>query len=327
MRTLLFLLLPLASFAQDKILVADQTFKVEGTHQYLYALASGDQMDFHVELLAGRQLKEVQFLRYPDEPIYQTYEFDSLLDVSLKIPSTGVYMLRFVEKGLGKKVCRFTLERGPESTATERMDTYVSWDIEKYPLWEVRRRPITRGTRTEVVSMNGAVKVGGSNLGLSDYKNAWQFTLPPHTVSWAYRIAVGQEVHEARRKDAQMLSRELKKGAAKALKVQPHSALAALALGMVIDLTTSTAGEDVEYALLSGANKKLFMKGEKYKAHIWQGGVSIDVQKRYKPLEGTWYFAFKNDNWLDDIDVFIDIEAVTEVPVVGEEIYLSPRRP
>jgi hypothetical protein len=53
----------------------------------------------------------------------------------------------------------------------------------------------------------------------------------------------------------------------------------------------------------------------------------VDVQRRYKPLEGNWFFAFKNSNWIDSIDVNIDIEAVTEVPVFSEEVYLEPVRP
>ncbi|MEZ4917877.1 MAG: hypothetical protein R2792_02135 [Saprospiraceae bacterium] len=327
MRFLLLLLLPVSLFSQEKILVADQTFKVSGTHEYLYALAGGDKIDFHVSLLGGRELKVVELVRFPDEPIYRTYELDTILDVSIKIPTTGVYMLRFQEKGMGKKVCRFTLHRGPESSVTERMDTRVSWDIATYPLWEVKYRDIPMGIRTEVVSMSGSVSVSGSKLWTGDIKNTYQFDLPPHTVRWAYRISVGQEAHKARQRDAEILSRELKKGAAKVMKVQPQTALAALALGMAIDLTKSTAGEDVEYALLNAPNKALFNKGEPYKAPIWQEGVSVDVQKRYAPLEGTWYFAFKNNNWVDDIDVHIDIEAVTEVPVVGQEMFLVPRRP
>jgi hypothetical protein len=60
-----------------------------------------------------------------------------------------------------------------------------------------------------------------------------------------------------------------------------------------------------------------------YDAHIWQGGISVDAQRRFSPLSGTWFFALKNNNWVDDINVIIDIEAVTETPLFEEEIYLE----
>ncbi len=106
--------------------------------------------------------------------------------------------------------------------------------------------------------------------------------------------------------------------------VQPQTALAAFALGFAIDLTASTAGEDVEYAVVNYDNWTKFAENKEYTAFMQQSGVSVDVQRRYAPLQGTYYFALKSDNWMDDINVNIDIEAVTEVPVFETEIYLEP---
>ncbi|MEY3248781.1 MAG: hypothetical protein RL742_824 [Bacteroidota bacterium] len=327
-RFLLFLfIVPVFLPAQELLPVADQTLKLSGEHEYVFAFAEGDQIELHVALLEGKQIKAVELVQYPEYPVFRTYELDSVIDKSIRIPKTGVYLFRLNESGFGKKVCRFTLHRRPAGTATTRFDTRVTWDIRQYPMFRERKRQTQTGTRTEVVSSTGKVTVEAAQLGMGKNRNSYQFTLPPNTVRWAYRIAVGQEVAEARKKDSQKLSEMLQRGAIKVAGFQPETALAAFALGMAIDLTTSTAGEDVEYALVNAANQQRFLKGEEYKAEIWQGGISVDVQRRYKPLEGSWFFAFKNSNWIDAIDVNIDIEAVTEVPVFSEEIYLEPVRP
>lgn len=310
-----------------QILVADQTFKMDGRHEFTYALAQGDTAILTVQDLAGRQIKSVEFLQFPDNMIFRAYELDSLLDKRIVIPHTGVYQLRFSESGMSKKVCRFTLHRAPASAETGRFDTRVSWDVRQYPQYQVLHRSVIVGTRTDVVSLGGQATVPGSKFGIKKSVSNYQFTLPPHTVRWAYRLSVGQAAAEARRKDQEKFSQLLKQGAVKMASYQPETALAAFALGMAIDLTMSTTGENVEYVLLDGDNLNKFLKGEPYQAYIQQPSVAVDVQRRYSPLEGTWFFGLRNDNWVDDIVVSIDIEAVTETPVYQTESYLEALRP
>lgn len=329
MRVFLFALAccaPLLLPGQLPYPVADQTFRMDGEHEFTFAFAQGDVVELRLQLLVGRQVKTVEFLQQDGPVLYSTYELDSTLEKTILIPQTGVYLLRFRESGMGKKVCRFTLHRTPASPLTARMDTRVPWDIRQYPQWREQRRLVPAGTKTDVRSLGGQVLVSASKLGLKKPVSAYAFTLPPNTTSWAYRIAVGQALTEARKKDADQLSRALNSGAAKLLPVHPETALAAFALGMAIDLTVPKAGEDVEYALLTPENLAGFEQRKPYDAYIWQGDISTDVQRRYSPLTGSLYFAFRSDNWMDDITVAIDIEAVTETPVFAEEIYLEPVR-
>ena len=307
--------------------VADQTFRLDGTSEFVYAFAEGDQITLTTQELTGKKLKDVEVLQYPDYPVFRAYELDSVLTKTLYIPKTGVYLLRFHETGLSKKVCRFTLHRAPGTFETARFDTRVPWDIRATPQYRVSRRSVPAGKKTEVIALGGQVTVNASKFYLKKAVNAYQFTLPPYTVRWAYRISVGQATADARRGDAEKLTRALQSGSARLLATQPETALGAFALGLAIDMTVSTAGEDVEYALVDWANWGKFSKGENYDAYIQQGGVSVDAQRRYSPLEGTWFFALKSNNWVDDINVNIDIEAVTEVPLFESELYLEPEKP
>lgn len=313
--------------AQFANLIADQTFKVDGTHEFPYAFAAGDQVALKVQLLTGRRLKVVELIQWPDNAVFRSYELDTLINQTIVIPQTGLYMLRIQETGMGKKVCRFTLLRAPGSPETAHLDTRVNWDLKQYPQYQIATRHIPAGKKTEVESLGGQVTVGANNFGTQKGMNAYQFTLPPNTVRWAFRISVGQAGIEARRKDAEKLTSNLKSGAVRMLGVEPETALAAFALGMAVDLTVSSAGEDVDYALLSPDNLPKFYAGESYDAFMFQSGVSVDVQRRSSPLEGTWILALRSDNWMRAIDVNIDIEAVTETQLYTEEMYLEPVKP
>ncbi|TNE60997.1 MAG: hypothetical protein EP344_06630 [Bacteroidetes bacterium] len=326
LRAFLFLLLslPLAGRAQTTITVDDQTFKMDGEHIYTYAFAQGDQLTLQMELLVGRKVQNVTFEQFNGPSLFSDYGMDSSLHKTIRIPQTAVYQLRVRESGLGKKVCRFSLHRTPAGPLTERMDTRVTWDVRQYPQYQEQRRMIKTGSKTGITSLGGQVNVSASKLGIKNPVSAYHFSLPPNTVQWAYRITVGQAMQESRKKDADQLTSAINSGAARLLPVAPPTALAAFALGMAIDLTVPKVGEDVEYALLTAENLPLFRKREPYKAFIWQEGVSSDVQRRYSPLEGSYYFAFRSDNWMDDITINVDIEAVTETPIFAEEIFLEP---
>ncbi|MEQ1745223.1 MAG: hypothetical protein ABMA02_07355 [Saprospiraceae bacterium] len=324
---LLFAFLPHVCVAQSAIPVADQTFKMDGDHVFSYAFAQGDHISLHVELLIGRQVREVAFSQHNGPVLYSDFALDSMLDKTILIPHTGVYLLVLRERGLGKKVCRFTLHRTPASPFTERMDTRVPWDLGKYPHYREQRRMVLVGRKSGISTTSGQVTVSASKLGLKNPVGTYQFTLPPYTINWAYRISVGQALSDARKKDAEQLTNAINSGAAKLLPVAPETALAAFALGMAIDLTVPKVDEAVEYALLSEDNVEKFRQREPYQAFLWQSAVSVDVQRRYTPLEGSCYFAFRTGNWFNDITVSIDIEAVTETPIYAEEYFLEPVRP
>lgn len=325
MRFLLFLFLPFLAFSQQ---VADQTFRLDGASEHFYAFAEGDQLELRVEELTGKKIKSIEFSQYPESNLlFRAYELDSILTKTITIPKTGIYLLRFQETGLNKKVCRFTLQRHAASAETSRFESHLSWDVKASPAFRIGKKSVQTGKKTEMVSLGGQATVSSSKFYLKKPVNAYQFTLPPNTRQWAYRIAVGQAAQEARQQDAQKLKQAFQGGAAKLLGVEPETALAAFALGMAIDLSTSKAGEDVDYAVVDWDNWQHFSKGENYTAFMQQTGISVDAQRRFAPLEGTYFFALRSDNWVDDITVNIDIEAVVETPIFETQIFLEPEKP
>lgn len=314
--------------AQSPVSVADQTFQIEGEHNFYYAFAKDDQIHFSLQLLAGRKVKTIELISLPDQVLFRSIDLDSAFEKTITAPQTGVYQLHLTEKGVGKKICRFQLWRTPGSNRTARMDTHVAWDVASNPAWTEMKRSVPAGKKTDLHTISGQVRVPATGIGLLHSRTSYRFDLPENTVRWAYRIGVAQSVQEARRKDAERLRDLTDKGATKLMAIEPQTALAAFALGMAVQMTTSTAGEDVEYAITDLVQLKKFLEGSnQYDAYIWQGSVSVDAQKRYSPLSGSYAFALKNNNLMDDIDVAIDIEVVTETPLFEEEIYLVPQQP
>lgn len=314
------------SHGQERVLVADQTFKVEGVHEYYYAFAEGDLIELEVGLLAGNRLKKVAFLALPDLVIYSNYDLDTVVVVRVRASFTGVYLLRITEQGIGKKVCHFAIHRTALGPSTAKMDTRVSWDIKNQGQWTVEKRHLEAGKKAESFSLSGRVAVPAVKIGLVSNRVAYRFELPPNTTRWAYRVGVSQLAKESQRKDAEAFADLTKKGAMKLMAFQPQTALAAYAMGVAIQVTTSTSGEDIEYALVDAANLERFMRGEnQYDAYIWQGSVSVDAQRRQQPLAGGYAFVLKNNNLIDNVDVMVEIEAIIETPVFEEEIFLAPR--
>lgn len=316
--------LPWLSGAQKAIPVADQTFRMDGQQTFTYAFAEGDAVELTAAELSGKKIKNIEFIPFAGKTIFSRYETDSVARQIIRIPHTGIYQLRFNESGAGKKICRFTLHRTPAGKETTRFSTAVPWDPNEFPVFREVRTSVQTGMDTVMVSMSGQVTVSAKKMYTTNPVNAWQFTLPPGTRQWAYRISVGQGSSEARQLDARKLSQALRSGSMKLMTFQPETALAAFALGAAIDMTISTTGEDVTYAITDWENWQKFSKEEPYQAFVHQGNINIDVQRRYTPLEGTWFFALKNDNLIDDITVTLEIEAVTEKPVIEIQIALEP---
>ncbi|MBL7826763.1 MAG: hypothetical protein JNJ57_09040 [Saprospiraceae bacterium] len=325
MRHLLFLL-PTILSAQSPIFVADQTFRMDGKSEYVYAFAEGDEVQLYVQELNGKKIKSIELWQHPDHLFFRAYELDSTLQKNITIPQTGIYLLRFNEVGINKKICRFTLHRKPASAETTRFNTHIAWNLQEYPAFRITKKSVEAGVKTELQSISGQVTVSARKFYTTKPVNAWQFTLPPNTRQWAYRISVGQSTQEARQRDAQKLTQALQMGSVKLMGVEPTTALAAFALGLAIDLTVSSSGEDVEYAITDWDNWQKFSKGAPYQAHMQQTNITVDVQRRYAPLAGTYWFALRSNNWVDDINVSIEIEAVTETPLFETEIVLEPAR-
>ena len=87
---LLLLLLPssIKAQVQEAVFVADQTFRLDGKTEYVYAFAQGDAVELTVSEFSGKSIRSVEFIQFPDYTLYRAYNLDSTLRQSIPIPKT-----------------------------------------------------------------------------------------------------------------------------------------------------------------------------------------------------------------------------------------------
>ena len=89
--------------------------------------------------------------------------------------------------------------------------------------------------------------------------------------------------------------------------------LGGIAAGAATNLALPVNGEDVEYALLNEQNSKLFMQGKIFKP--LDNGKGIAAYKRFTDtgmLQGRFFMALANDNYIQPIDVNVKVSAIIE---------------
>lgn len=309
----------------DTVLVADLTFKVNGISDFYYAFAEGETVFMEYHPLVGNGLKFISFSKHPDgQALYSDFNPDSVKTSVLPIAETGIYQLQLKEKGAGSKLCRVVL-RKIQSKLYPQFNNNLSWNAANNPAFTLDKTSKQVGKNTEIHSLGGSVVVSANKFGFKSPKNVYRFSLPNQTARWAVRISVGQEGNESRKKDNEQLSLEIKKASTKLFGIEPTTGLAAFALGMSIDMMNSKSGEDVSYDLLDEANAQLFLSAKPYKSFFTQTGISVDAQRFENiNLPSGLAIALKSDNFLDDINVTVDIEAIVETPIIIDNWYLSP---
>lgn len=313
--------------ANSPILVAERTFKPNKTEDFYYAFAEGDQIIFDFEMLKGKNLKEIEIIEYPSSSKFMDYETKKIKNQILQVNKTGIYIFRFKEKGMSKKVCKFSIQRIPKDETTTDFNTSVLFETKSKTTYQTKQRKVIDKQYYDTQTSGGSVTVDAQKLGLTSNINHYQFSIPAGTLYWTYRIGVSQEVAKARKQDAVAFQTAMNDLSQNISTVLPKTSLAAYALGYLPKLTVSSAGEDVDYSLVDYNNLQLFRAGQSYNGWIHQKGISVDVQKitnQNGPTSGTYYFTLRNDNQIDNIDVVIEIVTVKQVTTYKTETYQEP---
>jgi hypothetical protein len=314
-------------FSQNKILVAERTFKANKTEDFYYAFAEGDQIIFDFEMIKGKEIKEIEIIEYPNSSKFMDYETKKIKNQVIQVPKNGIYIFRFKEKGIGKKVCKFKVQRIPFDETTASFNTSVLFETQSKTTYETKRKKVIDQQYYDTHTSGGSITVDAQKLGLTSNTNYYQFTIPQGTLHWTYRIGVAQEVAKAQQKDAIKFQKATANFAKNNIATFPETALAAYALGYIPRLTISSAGEDVDYSLVDYNNLSLFKADKSYNSWIHQKGISVDVKKitsQNGPIAGTYYFTLRNDNQIDNIDVKIEIVTVKQVTTYKWQTYKVP---
>jgi hypothetical protein len=235
------------------------------------------------------------------------------------------------------------IQRIPASKQTENFNTAVKWVIKQDTTWNSLTKDVVTGYDTlsvqktrkvvasekkyEEVVIDKSQRVD-SKATLGQSKASVAFTLPMNfiakdetkkVIAWAYWVGVGEESNEFWKQNRKIIV-----GAVQGATTMFTSPLGGIAAGAITNLVLPTNGEDVEYALVNEQNNKLFFQDKTYKT--LDAGKGVAAYKRFidaNMLQGKFYMALTNDNYVQPIDVNVKISAIIEHIKYKDEKYMD----
>jgi hypothetical protein len=149
--TLLCTLFPfsLIAFGQiQPIVVSEQTIKVSGENELYFGFAEGDEIIFDMQVVKGKNVKEVEIIEYPSSSKFFEFKSTSISEKRIKVNKTAIYLFRIKGGGLGVNVCQIKILRIPSSDETTNFDTSVNWKIRRDSTYQTRYRKVLIKTDT-----------------------------------------------------------------------------------------------------------------------------------------------------------------------------------
>lgn len=297
--------------AQTPITVVESTLKVGslGDEILYYGFAQGDKVLFNFEETEGKELKEIEITEWPASSKFRDYKTKKVDNQVLYITQTGVYKFRFSNSSLGKRVCKFKIQRIPANTDLANFNTNV--------YWHSKADTCTKTIQEKYLIKNDTSfqEFYASSIELSARKTqVVEFTLPDKTISWAYYIGTDKKGQEEFKHTQNRL---LECAAGVCAHLPGYGSMAALALTGVSYFNKLQGGNMVSYAFLSNKNSvALFNSHGAYKQYK-QGKVINEASQMKAPLKGRVYLGLANDNLLNPISVSINATAVIVKPKWG----------
>ncbi|WP_020534803.1 hypothetical protein [Lewinella cohaerens] len=322
---------------QQAIEITDQTLKINGEEYLYFGFTAGDEVIFSMEEVNGKELKEVEVLRYPDQVVYANLQVGSL-EKRLRITEEGVYQFRLKHSGLGSRICRVSIGRIP-AAGKASFNTAVAWveqsateaAIIGYETKQVAcsRRVVAAIDTTIETILNRTERVH-SSTNLNGNTTSIGFSIPEmvyepnihvpdkitETVSWAYAISTGTSG------DAWYKSANTKAAATNVTKTMistgllstGYGALAILAIeGVSMFSSPPAAGDNVLFGITHAADGNA--------PTIAEGNSVAAFGKVTQHRGGNYTLQLTNDNIIEAINVDVKVIAVIVTTTYQDEEY------
>ncbi len=298
------------SLAQTPIDVAESTLKISGLGEeiFYYGFKEGDQMIFNFSEVNGKELKELEITELPSSSKFMDYKTIKIENKKINITQTGIYKFRFSNSAITGRVCKFKIQRIPESDASKNFntdvyskmvyDTTYTTEQQKYL---IRADTIINNITNQVAKVHSIGNVEGN-------KTSFNFSLPTNTISWSYYIGVDQGGQQAFEKATALLA---KNAGPIVTKIPGYGPLAALALGGSSYIAQLQSGEDIDFCITDVNNAALWQANQAY-SYYKKGKVLNDFSRMSSPLRGNNLFVcLSNDNAVTGVQVTVKITAVS----------------
>lgn len=296
--------------ATTPINVADLNFRMSAmsTYQLAYGFAKGDKVILNYAEERGKKLKSFEVLEYNGSNIYSGFNVITINNKEIIIKKTGIYIFKFLSTSLGRRICKFKIDRIPEkkdlvsfnTTVKERTvaDTTYTVSYETFVKSETYKvKELAKNQHFYVNSGSNAFFKGGKS------RVSLPFNLPNNTVKWYYSISS---------------FRDKTKVESTANQINLVADLTKLidetgTLGFAIEQLGNPPGKDYcDVYLLNHANNSIFLNKDPYS--YFPIGTRENIIAANVEVNGNWseqmYLGIKNPDRAYGINVLISIAAI-----------------
>ncbi|NRD24102.1 hypothetical protein HNV10_12650 [Winogradskyella litoriviva] len=325
----IYLLLLLAFTTQIKaetspINVADLNFKIAAmsNHHLAYGFAEGDKIRISYSEERGKKLKNFEIIQYKASKIYSDFNVVAINEKIVTIKKTGIYIFKFENTSLARRICNFKIDRIPASEDLVSFNTTVKERTLTDTTYTVRQEQfvIRESFKVKDIHTNQHFFVNsGSNAMFKGGKSrvSLAFNLPKNTVKWYYSVSSFRDnsLVESTKSQIDLVS-DLSK-----LVDSTGS------LGFAIDQLANPPGADYcDVYLLDQTNMAAFLKKAAFR-HFSIGtreniiGANVEVGSKFNE---QMYLGIKNPDSMHGINVLISVAAIVLEQEIG---YRKVREP
>ena len=311
--------------AQTPVDVAESTLKVGimGEEFFYYGFAQGDKLIFNFEEANGKELKELEIVELPSFSKFMDYKTKKIENKIILIPRTAIYKFRFTNSAIGVRICKFKIQRIPESAATQNFNTSVYTHIVYDTTYLTVMEEVLANTDTVITHLQDRIVKLNSAVNEPNNKATFNFILPEKTIGWSYYISVGPA-------GLQLYEDAAKKLAANSgpvvAKFPSYSPLAAVVLDRDPYLTKLQTGNEIGFWITEGENASLFTSGAQFR--YIKKGKAINDYSRMDFRKGALCFCFANYNG-EPVTLTVKITTIQANEVVNtkptQSMRVSPR--
>jgi len=339
-----------SAFAQEAMLVTEQTISIEGnkTNELFYGFAEGDKIVFNFK--GTVKLAAVEIVEYPDIIRFSDYNVQKIKNKTITVAKKGVYIFRFKNESALANVCKISIQRIPANEATRNFNSAVAWENRQETTYHSYVKEVVTGydtvyiqkTKKELISttlsedmiINKSERIHSMGNMDNSNKKVVKVALPEDEITdyktkemtaWAYWIGVGKESSDAWTKNLKVAS-QIATGVSYFTGAGP---LGKIAIGTMSSLAIPSSGEDVSYAFIPDQpNAKLFLNDQDFRRFDKGKGIAA-YGKMGNKTPREFYIGLLNDNYVTGIDVDVKISVIWETKIYEDREYteakISPR--
>jgi hypothetical protein len=297
--------------AQKKAInIVDLNFRMSAmsTHQLAYGFAEGDKIIISYSEERSKKLKTFEVLEYKASKIYSEFNVKTIDKKEITIKKTGIYIFKFLNSSLARRICNFKIDRMPVSESLASFNTTVRERTIIDTTYTVRQEHYVKSEAYQVkdISKNQHFYVNsGSNAMFKGGKSrvVLPFNLPLNTVKWYYSVS------SFRDNDIVQSTSEQINLVSDLTKLIDNSGN----LGFAIDQLANPPGADYcDVYLLNHVNNSLFLNKAAFsyspigsRENIIAGNVEIENR-----FSEQMYLGIKNPDSMHGINILVSIAAI-----------------